>query len=145
MRPRAGSRGRAGRSCRSRSAWRSWPPSSAWTGSPASRRKRSNACSAASSPRLTPRGPITRRRAGVDERTPSVTYPERIAAAVVAPRRALVTRLRRIGDAILALPVLDALREAFPDCVIDFLAEEGPGQAAVGHPAVDRVLVLDRT
>ena len=62
-----------------------------------------------------------------------------------APRRVLVTRLRRIGDAILALPVLDQLREFFPECSIDFLAEEGPAQAALGHPAVDRVLVLDRT
>ena len=61
------------------------------------------------------------------------------------PRRVLVTRLRRIGDAILSLPVLDALRESFPDCAIDFLAEEGPAHAAIGHPAVDRVLVLDRT
>jgi len=58
------------------------------------------------------------------------------------PRRALVTRLRRIGDAILSLPVLDALRESFPECAIDFLAEEGPAQAALGHPAVDRVLLL---
>jgi ADP-heptose:LPS heptosyltransferase len=59
-----------------------------------------------------------------------------------APRRALVTRLRRIGDAILSLPVLDAMRECFPECSIDFLAEEGPAQAALGHPAVDQVLVL---
>ena len=66
-------------------------------------------------------------------------------AEVTPPRRVLVTRLRRIGDAILALPVLDALREAFPRCAVDFLAEEGPAQAAIGHPAVDRVLVLDRT
>lgn len=66
-------------------------------------------------------------------------------SALAAPGRVLVTRLRRIGDAILSLPVLDALREAFPACSIDFLAEEGPAQAAVGHPAVDRVLVLDRT
>ncbi len=64
---------------------------------------------------------------------------------IAAPGRVLVTRLRRIGDAILSLPVLDSLREAFPECSIDFLAEEGPAQAAVGHPAVDRVLVLDRT
>ena len=60
-----------------------------------------------------------------------------------APRRALVTRLRRIGDAILALPVLEALRDSYPECSIDFLAEEGPAQAALGHAAVDRVLVLD--
>jgi heptosyltransferase-2 len=66
-------------------------------------------------------------------------------ADVEAPRRVLVTRLRRIGDAILSLPVIDALREAFPDCAVDFLAEEGPAQAAIGHPGVDRVLVLDRT
>jgi len=61
------------------------------------------------------------------------------------PRRVLVTRLRRIGDAILSLPVLDALRESFPECSIDFLAEEGPAQAALGHPAVDQVLVLRPT
>jgi heptosyltransferase III len=66
-------------------------------------------------------------------------------AVLAPPRRVLVTRLRRIGDAILALPVLDALRDAFPDCSIDFLAEEGPASAAMGHPAVDRLLVLDRT
>jgi heptosyltransferase-2 len=66
-------------------------------------------------------------------------------ADVEAPRRVLVTRLRRIGDAILSLPVIDALREAFPDCAVDFLAEEGPAQAAIGHPGIDRVLILDRT
>ena len=60
------------------------------------------------------------------------------------PRRVLVTRLRRIGDAILSLPVLDALRAAFPDASIDYLAEEGPAQAAIGHPAVERVRILDR-
>jgi ADP-heptose:LPS heptosyltransferase len=61
------------------------------------------------------------------------------------PRRILLTRLRRIGDAILALPVVDALRDAFPDSEIDFLAEAGPAQAAHGHPAIDRVLTLRRT
>jgi len=61
-----------------------------------------------------------------------------------APRRVLVTRLKRIGDAILTLSVVEAIREAFPSCSIDFLAEEEPAQAAVGHPAVDRVLTLGR-
>lgn len=61
-----------------------------------------------------------------------------------APRRVLVTRLKRIGDAILTLPVVEAIREAFPSCTIDFLAEEDPAQAVIGHPDVDRVLALDR-
>ncbi|HEU4334492.1 MAG TPA: glycosyltransferase family 9 protein [Candidatus Eisenbacteria bacterium] len=55
------------------------------------------------------------------------------------PRSVLVTRLRQIGDVILSLPVVDALREAFPDAAIDYLAEEGPAQAAIGHPAIRTV------
>src|SRR5262245_60963277 len=55
------------------------------------------------------------------------------------PRRVLVTRIRRIGDVILSLPVLDALREAFPEAQIDYLAEAGPAEAAKGHPSVRRV------
>lgn len=56
------------------------------------------------------------------------------------PRRILVSRIRRIGDVILSLPVLDALRARFPDAEIDYLAEDGPAQAVVGHPALRRVL-----
>ena len=59
---------------------------------------------------------------------------------MIAPRRILVSRIRRIGDAILSLPVVDALREAHPDAAIDFLAEEGPAQAALGHPEIRSVL-----
>ncbi|HSQ58877.1 MAG TPA: glycosyltransferase family 9 protein [Acidobacteriota bacterium] len=55
------------------------------------------------------------------------------------PGSVLVSRLRQIGDAILSLPVVDALREAFPGASIDYLAEEGPAQAAIGHPAIRTV------
>jgi len=61
---------------------------------------------------------------------------------VATPRRILVSRLRQIGDAILSLPVVDALRARFPDAVIDYLAEEGPAQAAIGHPAIATVHIL---
>jgi len=61
---------------------------------------------------------------------------------VGAPRRVLVSRLRQIGDAILSLPVVDALHMRFPEARIDYLAEEGPAQAAVGHPAIDAVHVM---
>jgi heptosyltransferase-2 len=56
-----------------------------------------------------------------------------------APRRVLVSRLRQIGDAILSLPLVDALHARFPEARIDYLAEEGPAQAAVGHPAITTV------
>lgn len=59
-----------------------------------------------------------------------------------APKRILVSRIRQIGDVILTLPVLDALRANLPDAEIDYLAEEAPAQAAIGHPAIRRVLTL---
>ena len=59
--------------------------------------------------------------------------------AVPAPRSILVTRLLRIGDVILSLPLVDALRAAFPKAEIDYMAESTSGLAAVGHPAIRRV------
>ena len=61
-------------------------------------------------------------------------------APLPAPRRVLVSRLRQIGDVILTLPLIDALRETHPDARIDYLAEAGPAQAAIGHPAIERVI-----
>lgn len=58
------------------------------------------------------------------------------------PKRILVTRIRQIGDVILTLPLVDAVRVHFPEAEIDYLAEEAPAQAAVGHPALRRVLTL---
>ena len=55
------------------------------------------------------------------------------------PKRILVSRLRQIGDVILTLPLLDALRARYPHAEIDYLAEELPAQAAIGHPALGRV------
>jgi heptosyltransferase-2 len=62
----------------------------------------------------------------------------------VTPKRILVTRLRQIGDVILSLPTVDALRRRFPEARIDFLAEALPAQAAMGHPALTRVHALPR-
>ena len=61
-------------------------------------------------------------------------------SALPPPRRILVSRIRRIGDVILSLPVLDALHARYPDAEIDYLAEDAPADAVVGHPYVRRVL-----
>jgi len=72
---------------------------------------------------------------------PDSDAPATVAATrLEPPRRILVSRIRRIGDVILSLPVLDALHARFPDAEIDYLAEEEPAQAVVGHPAIRRVL-----
>ncbi len=60
-----------------------------------------------------------------------------------APRRVLVSRIRRIGDVILTLPVVDAIRSCFPEAEIDYLAEEGPAEVVAGHPAIRRVLTFN--
>src|SRR4030095_13875904 len=64
------------------------------------------------------------------------------AADMEDPKRILVTRIRQIGDVILTLPLVDALRARFPHAEIDYLAEGAPAQAAIGHPALRRVLTL---
>ena len=57
-------------------------------------------------------------------------------AETEAPRRILITRIRRIGDVILSLPVVDALHERFPDAAIDYLAEIPPGRWKAIRPCV---------
>lgn len=56
----------------------------------------------------------------------------------------LVIKLRAIGDVILATPVLENLRQAFPQAQIDFLTEKPCAPIVEGHPAIHEVLVLDR-
>jgi lipopolysaccharide heptosyltransferase II len=59
-------------------------------------------------------------------------------------QRILVIKLRAIGDVILATPVLENLRQAFPQAQIDFLTEKPCAPVVIGHPAVHEIIVLDR-
>ncbi len=58
-----------------------------------------------------------------------------------APRRLLVVMLRRIGDVLLSMPAIRALRRLFPDSEIDFLVEPPAHQLLQGMPELSRVLV----
>ncbi|MFA6584634.1 MAG: glycosyltransferase family 9 protein [Elusimicrobiaceae bacterium] len=59
------------------------------------------------------------------------------------PGRILVIQLRRIGDNILTLPALAALKKTFPGAKIDFLAEPPADQLLNGNPSIDELLVYD--
>ncbi len=60
------------------------------------------------------------------------------------PRSILVTRLRFLGDVILTLPALRALREAYPGAAIDYLCEAPYDQVLGELTDLRRVLVLRR-
>ena len=58
-------------------------------------------------------------------------------------RSILVSRLRFMGDVVLSLPAVHALRKAFPDSQIVYLAEAPYHALLENHPDIDAVLMLD--
>ena len=54
-------------------------------------------------------------------------------------------KLRAVGDVLLASIVLQNLRAAFPEARIDVLTERAGKDVVAGHPAVNEVVVYDRS
>jgi len=59
------------------------------------------------------------------------------------PRSALVVVPRRLGDVLLATPVMRSLKRAYPECAIDVLVFAGTEATLIGNPDVRRVLTVD--
>lgn len=60
------------------------------------------------------------------------------------PRRILIVRLSAIGDVILGVPVLCALRRAFPEAKLGWIVQ-GPGtQILRGHPDLDTLITISK-
>jgi heptosyltransferase-3 len=59
-----------------------------------------------------------------------------------APRRILVVITRRIGDVLLATPVLRSLKHAWPHAEIDVLVFAGTQGFLIGNPDVHRVVAV---
>jgi heptosyltransferase I len=55
-----------------------------------------------------------------------------------------IVMMSAIGDAVHALPVVNSLRAAAPDCRITWVIQPGPHGLVAGHPAVDRFVLFDR-
>lgn len=60
------------------------------------------------------------------------------------PRRALVIKLRYVGDVLLASAVPQALKRAYPGIHITMAVMKGTEAVLAGHPAIDDVVVVDR-
>ena len=62
----------------------------------------------------------------------------------VSPQHILVSRLRFMGDVILTVPVLSALKKSLPKARITYLAEAPYSALLEHHPLVDNVLSIDK-
>jgi len=57
----------------------------------------------------------------------------------------LVSRLRFIGDIVLTTPVLEVLREKFPDATIDYLGDKDGVTLLENNPNFNEVIPYDFT
>jgi len=60
------------------------------------------------------------------------------------PRSVVVVMLSAVGDAVLVLPVVSALRRSFPGTRIIWVLQPGPHALVSGHPAVDHWVLFPR-
>lgn len=65
-----------------------------------------------------------------------------MSVAPEAPRRILVVVTRRIGDVLLATPLIRSLKQAWPDSCIDALVFAGTEGALLGNADIDQVLTV---
>lgn len=57
-------------------------------------------------------------------------------------RRILLIKLSAVGDVVHTIPVLNKLRERYPDARIDWLLKPGPAELIRHHPAVTNVVLF---
>lgn len=60
------------------------------------------------------------------------------------PSSILIVRLSALGDVINTLPVLNALKTAWPDVEISWIVEPASAPIIEAQPQVDRTIILDR-
>lgn len=54
----------------------------------------------------------------------------------------LIIRFKRIGDAILTLPICNSLKQTFPNASIDYVLYEEMAHLFYGHPYIDNVITI---
>lgn len=80
--------------------------------------------------------------------TPADTFAPVIPAGPLAGRpmrRIGIVMMSAVGDAVHVLPVLNAIRRASPASHITWVLQPGPASLVRGHPAVDEIVLFDRS
>lgn len=60
-------------------------------------------------------------------------------------KRILIIQTASIGDVVLATPVIEKLRQFYPEATIDFLVKKGIESLLIGHPKLSHVLIWNKT
>ncbi len=60
-------------------------------------------------------------------------------------KKILVLKFRHIGDVLLIVPTIRALKETFPDASIAVAINAGTEDVLFGHPLIDEFIVFDRS
>lgn len=60
------------------------------------------------------------------------------------PRRVLIVMLSALGDAVHVLPVLNAMKRAWPETQIDWIIQPVPHKLVKDHPAVENFYIFHR-
>jgi heptosyltransferase I len=61
------------------------------------------------------------------------------------PERICIVMMSAAGDVVHVLPVLNAIKRARPASHITWVLQPGPATLAQGHPAVDEIILFDRS
>ncbi len=63
----------------------------------------------------------------------------------MSSQRILITRLSHIGDCILTLPVVNAIRKQYPDAFIAWAVESPTQQLLEHHPEIDHIIQVPKS
>ena len=61
------------------------------------------------------------------------------------PDRICIVMMSAVGDAVHVLPVINAIKRNRPSSRITWVLQPGPASMVRGHPAVDEIILFDRS
>ncbi len=64
--------------------------------------------------------------------------------SLAQPNRILVIKLRHHGDVLLSTPVVDAIKQHFPECEVDMLVYQETADIIRDNPQIARIFTIDR-
>jgi heptosyltransferase-3 len=59
-------------------------------------------------------------------------------------KKILVIKFRHIGDVLLTVPTIRALKETYPDASISVVVNSGTDEVLAGNPLIDELIIFDR-